>query len=550
MADNQQPAVKTLVVNNFHGMMTDYYFGDINSGRSWVQISSGQNPFLKAGQLTWSDAPTQIDPNGTVITDLIMDAKERVESGILYVYAIGHTGRLYKIQVNNPSTYNADYDNPVLLTTLSINSPTFKYGGFIDFFGSTEQIYIGHDVGLTRINFDGSSETFVGVVGSWTQNVPRPIRQFVGKMYIGNGANIAEFDNTLTVTSYAKLNPGFPSNTQVRDMDMSVDGNYLLCTVSRLPLFDVTSTTQQTTTTANAESYIYYWNGSDVAPTSIITFPSFSMDANILFQDKQYLFGRDQYGSAIFTPTEKIIYIPEAPYISPNAIRSLGSMLFYIAPLYYGGYMQAVAYTFGNLDYEVGSPLGYWSPFYALPTAPQTDLVSVPMALPVSNEGLGSSSNQYTNNVFGTSKIYFSTIETSAGTTKYRLYKWKTVATLQIPNSTNALAGADSGGTYQTQTQMFSKKIAVKEVRVYGDPWVDGVSFNIALTGSSTNPGDTITGSSKTFTVGTNLTAGDDFAWYNPGIAPTYALGLVITNLGTTNHTINKVEIDYVDAGK
>jgi hypothetical protein len=105
MATTPNPT-KTLVVDNFSGSMTIRLNGDINSGHSWEQTCSGQNPFLKPGQLTWCRNAVQIDSAGSVITDLIVMAKERVESGILYVYAVGHTGRVYKIQVNDPTTYN------------------------------------------------------------------------------------------------------------------------------------------------------------------------------------------------------------------------------------------------------------------------------------------------------------------------------------------------------------------------------------------------------------------------------------------------------------
>jgi len=195
-----------------------------------------------------------------------MCGKERVESGILYVYAVGHTGRVYKIQVNNPATYNPDYDNPVLLTTLTSGSPTFTRGGFMDFFGATERIYIGHDKGVTRVDFDGTNETAIS--GTWTQTVPRPLKQFIGKLYIGNGSNIAEIDSTATVTSSTKLSPGFPTNTQVRDMDVTTEGNYLQMVVSRLALGDITSATQDTTSTASTESYIFKWNGTDTGYTA------------------------------------------------------------------------------------------------------------------------------------------------------------------------------------------------------------------------------------------------------------------------------------------
>lgn len=536
--------IKTLLIDNFRGAMTIFLNGDINSGRSYEQTCSGQNPFLKPGQLTWSANPVQIDSAGAVITDLIMAGKERTESGILYVYAIGHTGKLYKIQVNDPTTYNADYDNPVLLATISINTPTFTRGGFIDFYGATEKIYIGHDKGLTSINFDGTGEAFVGILGSWTQNVPRPLKQFIGKLYAGNGSNIAEIDTTATVTNYTRLSPGFPTNSQVRDIDVSTDGTYLETVVSSLPLFDITSTTQETVSTANATSYIFKWNGSDIGYTAFTTFPSFALSANTAFQNYQYTFGTDQFGSAIYAPTEKIITVPEAPAPLPNAVASTGNLLMLMTPLRFAGVLQSYLLMWGSNDFENGHPLGFWSPMFTAAALPETDILRVPLMMSVSNTGFGASSNNYTSGVFGTSKLYFSQLETSVTpTTKYRFYKWSiNTSALQSPPS-DALAF----GLYQTQTQLFSKKVKISEVRIYGEPWVSNVSFQIDLIGSS---GTAMSGGTKIFTSGTTLTVGNDFASYTPACAPTYAIGLSITNLGTANSVINKVEIDYSSGGK
>ena len=534
--------IKTLVVDNFRGSWTYFAYGDINSGRSYAQNSAGQNPFIKPGNLTWNNAPIQIDSEGSVITDLILAGKERVESGILYVYAIGHTGRLYKIQVNDPTTFNPNYDNPVLLATLTSGTPTFTRGAFIDFFGSTERIYIGHDKGVTRIDFAGTNETAVS--GTWTQNVPRPFKQFVGKLYIGNGSNIAEIDSTATQTTATKLVPGFPDNTQVRDMDMTPDGTYLQIVVSRITLPDQTTTTQDTSPTVNAESYIFSWNGTDTGYTSFKTFPYFSLTANTMFQNYQYTFGYDQLGHAVYNPSEKVILVTESVSPPPNAIVSSGNILFYGSALYYNGFMEADFLAWGSADFEVGqNPLGYWDLLFLNALEPETDVIRQPFTMSVSNAGLGSSSNGYANNQFGTSKIYFSTLETSsAPTTAYKLYKWN----LRVSPSeltSNVIIDA----VYQTQTQLFSKKITIKEVRVYGEPWIANNSFTIDLIGSA---GTTMSGGSKTFTAGSNLTIGDDFAWYTPDCAPTYAIGLMITNAGVANHVINKIEIDYTIGGK
>ena len=127
--------------------------------------------------------------------------------------------------------------------------------------------------------------------------------------------------------------------------------------------------------------------------------------------------------------------------------------------------------------------------------------------------------------------------ETSAApTTAYKFFKWNSVNVIGV-NGTPLL-----NTIYQTQTQLFSKKIKIGQIRIYGEPWVTGNSFRIDLIGSA---GTAMAGGSQTFTAGTTLTVGDDFAWYSPDVAPTYALGLWIANLGTTNHLITKIEIDY-----
>lgn len=536
--------MKTLTIDNFQGSYTLYRNGNINSGKAYGQNSGGYNPFPKPGQLTWSEAPILIDSAGSIITDLIVAAKERVESSTLYVYAIGHTGRIYKIQVNNTGTSNPDFDTPVLLATITSQSPTFTRGGSIEFFGSTERIYIGHDIGVTRIDFDGTNETFIGVAGSYTASVPRPLQQFLGKLHFGNGTNIGEIDSTATITSYGKLSPAFPIGTQVRDIKISSEGTYINIIVTRLALFDITSATQETVSTASLESYIFRWNGTDVGYTSFVNYPSFSLSANYTFQGQEFNFGTDLFGQAAYLGNEKIWQSVECPFPLPNAITSTGNLIVFLSPTYFDGVLEADCFTWGSVDWEIGRGWGQgaWDIGFLNATSPETDIIRVPYFQIISNAGLGSSSNGYTGNLFGTSKFYFSTLETSSTTTKYRFYKWKIAVTPNI-----APGAIQVNSIYQTPTQLFSKKVGVKEVRIYAEPWVTNNSFLIDLIGADDNP---ITGSSQTFTVGTNLTAGNNYVWYNPQMAPTFAIGVRITNLGTANHTISKIEIDYDDGGK
>lgn len=532
----------TIVVDNFDGRLNRYLNGDINSGKSKYTVTYGVDYFSKPGNITWAETPVQIDPSGSVITDLVVAGKERVESGISYVYCVGHTGRVYKIQVNDPTTYNPNYDNPVLLATISSGSPTFTRGGFIDFYGTTERIYIGHDTGVTRLDFDGTNETVVGSADSWTQTVPRPLKQFIGKLYVGNGSNIAEIDSTATVTSYAKLSPGFPSNTQVRDLDTSNDGNYLHMVVTRLALGSIISTTPDSGSISNSDSWIFKWNGIDIGYTSFDLYSAYSLTANFIFGSYGYVFGYDVTGSGLFSGNEKIIspVLTNAPM--PNAMGTGANLIGWAATETYNATTNTVAplgvlrmsqFVYGRTDSEV--PVGWYRQLSMVATSPETDIIGVPLGLLVSNFSIGSSSNGYSAGIFGFGKYYFSTLETSsAPTTKYRFYKW-------FPVSTGL--GTTMVGAYETQTQLFSEKIAIKEVRTYIEPLIASNQFKIEFTGSD---GAVIPNSSQTFTAGVGPDAvGNDIVRYAPDMNQTYALGLRISNLGTTNWTCKKVEIDY-----
>lgn len=537
--------VKTLVVNNFQGSMTPYLEGSINSGKAYVNDVSGYDPFIKPGNLTWNESAVQIDPNGSVITDLILAGKVRVESGITYVYAVGHTGRVYKIQVNDPTTYDPDYDNPVLLTTLTSGTPTFTRGAFIDFFGQTEKMFISHDKGVTSLNFDGTGEAVVGSAVSWTQTVPKPLQQFLGNLYVGNGSNIAEIISAGTVSTYTKLSPGFPTNSQVRDMRVTPDGNYLTIAVAEQALGDVTVTTIPTTIIGPTDSYVFKWNGTDTGYTSFITYPGVTISSMVLFGEQQYVFGYDDLGAAVYNPINKMLsssalsVFGESPF--PNAVFPMSNTLAWATNLPYGGFNGLLFNRFGTVStYEIQA--GYWSPYFQYASGDETDIIHIPYMGVVSNYAEGKSDSGYTNNVFGTPKTYFSTLESSAApTTAYKFWRWH--------SSPIGLGSAmtDFTAVYQTQNEVFEKKVKIGEVRIYGEPWVANNSFVVELIGSD---GQVIAGSTKTFTAGSNLTIGANYCWYTPQIQPVYSIGIRITNEGTANNTIVKAEIDYVSGGK
>ena len=711
---------KTLIIDNFQGRLTRYKEGDINSGFAKYNTTFGNDPFTNPGNLTWFEQPIRIDPDASVITDIIMAQKVRLESGITYVYAVGHTGRFYKIQVNDPSTFNPNYDNPVLLTTLTASSPTFKYGASIQFFGATEKVYIGHDVGVTSVNFDGTGEAFIGATGAnqWVQNVPRMSVNFTGILYWTNGTNIAAIDSTATVTNYQRLSPGFPVGTQARDIDVNGEGNYVYIVVARVPQPDMTVTTQDTNSLSSGDSYFIGWNGTDPGYTTYNPFNSYSINAHLSYGQNSALMGYDLGGAAIYQGSTKMVSLPLSNCPVPQALFSISNLLGFAAPeqaegvltstiLVYGAYDQEiplglyrffrndtleesstaatlpgsgtnvtgigdaawdnpsritaddgsfsesglagggaavdyivslvksdgiisttnkassivwtenptlsvgtyggssdlwgevwtaddinssnfgavlVAGTLGGSDYTnylKGSDFGFAIPvdstikgieltiernydvfrfpdpepgdpsigprvdyfkitvYYANP-AVQPNAIQIPSCQVVSNLLFGSSLAGYDDNIIGSAKLYFSSFEaTQSGLDQYRFYKFTTFPTGD---------GTTIQGVYETQNQFFSKKVEIKEVRVYCDPLLANNSLTVDLIGSSGNPMDE---GSKTFTVGQNdIALGQDYLWYTPSCAPTYSVGVRVTNLGSVNNVINKIEIDYTGGGQ
>lgn len=535
------PEFKTEVVTNFSAKLSRYNNGELDSGFAKFLTTAYVDSFRYPGNLSWMETPIQIDSGGTIITDLIVAGKERVENGISYVYAIGHLGRLYKIQVNNPSTDNPNYDTPVLLTTLT-NGQTFTFGGSMEFFGASGNTYIwiGHDAGVTRIDFAGTNETVIGTTDSthWIANVPRQVIVFIGSLFYTNGTNIAQIDSTLTVVSYTKLSPGFPINTNARDIRQTADGRYIVVVVTEAPLNSILALTQDTNNLSSAKSYLIYWNGTDVAASSSTIIPSYITNSYFTFAALEFFFGSDSRGGNLSNPQQKILSLPQMLSPLPNSIYSNGNMIDWIVPFYNNGFLKGQIISYGQYDAEFEP--AYYRRMMMPANGTSTDVVQTPFMLPVSNYSFGASYNAYTGNVIGTGKIYFSTLENNGTTQKFRFYSF-----LNVPYGT----GTAAGGVYETQTQIFGEKRQIKELRFYIEPLVANNSFQIDLIGSD---GNVITDSLgvRQFTVGNpNAVVGQDMLKYNPQVAPTYCLGVRITNLGTKNFVMHKMEIDHCSGG-
>ena len=211
-------------------------------------------------------------------------------------------------------------------------------------------------------------------------------------------------------------------------------------------------------------------------------------------------------------------------------------MLGFASPEQDNSLLKGTLMLYGQYDSEI--PAGLFRFFRQSAGSPETNIIQMPYCGIVSNLFYGSSAAGYTGNVVGSAKVYFSTLETSASTTDYKLYKFTTVPTG---------LGTSMAGIYESQTQLFSKKVKVGQVRIYLEPLVTNNSFTFELIGSN---GGVLAGSSQTFTAGTAPNAiGNDMCSYSPQCAPTFSLGIRISNTGSTNWVCQKVEIDYTNAG-
>lgn len=546
---------RTLIVDNFGGRLTRFNNGNINSGFAKYTPTFGNDPFTNPGQLSWMEAPTEIAYFNSGVTDLIVAAKTRIESGITYVYAIGYNKNLYKIQVNDPTTYNPKYNNTVLVTTLSVTAgglgaSGFTYGSQIQFFGNTQRIYFSHDLGVSYINFDGTGETYINgsAVGS-SNPMFHPIVPFLSYLVMGGLENffLLSTTNTLVPNStgnFAYLIPGFAIDDYVRDLDVSPDGLYLQIIVSKTPAVAIGVATQDTTSLFSSDSHKFYWDGIGLGASSYETFTSYSANSNITFGQFSYTGAYDSGGASFYLNGQKILSLPNLITPTTQSEFSTGNMLgfatpdFSSVPPYSGMGQNASLMLYGQYDDEI--PLGLYRLFRQAAKstggAIELDIIQVPICLVVSNLFYGSSTSGYASSRVGVSQIFFSTLETSASTTRYRFYSFTLV-----PTGNTAIQGV-----YETQTELFGRKATIAQVRVYGEPWVIGNSFKIDLIGSDGNP---IVNGSKTLTCQSTDPAAPmyldtDYAWVDIDCAPTYCLGVRVTNLGPTNFKLNKIEVD------
>lgn len=546
MADPTQ----TIAITNFGGRLSRILNGDLNSGFAKFTNSFGYDPFSKPMNLTWLEQPVDISNNGNVtasnITDLILTAKTRMESNVMFVYAIGNSGKVYKIQPNTSGNPNVDTSS--LLATLS--NANMQFGASMDFFGSTEKIYIGQDDRVNSIGFTGAGETTVTTTGSVLTNVTRPLVKFVGKLLFSNSNNLGAVDNTGTVTTpvvngtYALLTPGIPNETYITDLDVSPDGNYALISTSGVPNEQINTISQDIGAAAGSNGNIFFWNGSDPGITASTTIPSYALTALQTYLTNNMFFSNDSFGASLNNGTAKLITLPNNKSPLPNATTVNGNFICWISPEINaaGTGRTASMFYYGQLDNE--NPPGLWRVMQYTPTLANGFIYQVPLNILTNNSYKTVNSAATSIVSFGYGKHYFSTYEVAASNASVMGFKRFLV--------TSSGTGTPQLGVYETQTQLFSKRITIKQIRVYTEPTATSNGFQIDCIGSD---GAIITNGTFNYT----FAAGSDPTLvqgsleridFNPKMKDVYSLGLRVTNTGTTNMTIKKIEVDWAPSGK
>ena len=532
--------METITITNFGGRLTRILNGDLNSGFAKFATSWGYDPFSKPMNLTWMYSPDDI--KGAVITDAVLAAKLiSDDSTARYVYAIGNSGNLYKIDPTNSSTTDTPlYDTPSVISAIpSVVSGTWQYGADMEYYNG--RLQLTSDSKIVGVNLSGS----VLGTSSLTAALYHPQVQFLGKLYVGNGNNLVEFDTTNTITNGAKLSPALPTGLYMNDLDVTPDGVYMVISASYLYPTNISAPLNSDRGAPYAvESFQFLWNGVDAGITTSRVLPSFPATALNTFLDKRYYFTNDAFGTALFEGNQKLLTLPQNLTPMPDASTPNGTFLTWAAPEVTGSTINSSTgagdatftslYYFGQLDGE--NSAGLWRLFRQAPSA-SNHAWRAPLNMMVNNYSF---SRQF---VAGWGKHYISVFEYNSGAATNTFHFYRFV----LPPAANT---APLLGVYETQTQLFSKRISVPQVRVYTEPTTTNNGFRIDLINSD---GTSLYNGTYTYAAGSDITALQgplERINFNPAVDMGFAVGIRITNTGTSNMTIKKVEIDWHPEGK
>ena len=552
---------QTIYITNFSGRLTRLINGDLDSGFAKFTTSFGYDPFSKPLNLTWLETPSSI----AGISDFVLATSNRLET-TPYVYAVGNSGKAYKIQpmaVGDPNL-----DSVIGIGSVTSGGSTYNYGASIQFFGTPEKMYVGGDNRINAVpissvvdgSFSGDSQ--VGTATNYVQNTTRPLALFGAKLLFGNGPTFGAVGTTGTVTSsiigmsvgssgqvqnlYSEINPPLPPELTVKDLDIAPDFSYMYLSASEAKAENLTTVANDRNVGFSSNSNVSKWNGIDEGITAGTSLPGSSANSLQTYFQNNLIFSNDPFGTTIGTESKKELSLPnnKPPFRSATGVN--GNYVYWGSTEIVGGSVLGSLYYFGNLDQE--NPVG----LYRL-TRFNTSLAEGYVYQIGCVSLVGNAYNTVNNAItsiasFGYGKHYISAFEINASNTTPDSTTSKFYRFLITPSGT----GTPQSGVYETQTQLFSKRIDIKQIRVYTEPTLAGNGFQIDMIDSS---GSVMTNGTfiYTFAAGsdeTKLLGSLERINFNPTASPGYSLGIRITNAGTTNMTIKKVEIDWEEQGK
>jgi len=553
--------MSTIEITNFSGRLTRIINGDMNSGFAKFAPSFGYDPFTKPMNLTWLETPTSI----AGLTNISMAGKVLPASiAGANVHIITGNGNWY--QIRSSSAANSNLNSVISVQSIGgYDAGRYNFGASMEFFGSVVgtdtagnslgKLYVGLDDRIVSVDPNGSSPAHVGNSSFVTAGFYHPIKPFLGTLVFGNGPTVGQINNTGTVVSsvlnigtgniYSALNPGLGTQAKVVDIEVSPSNDYIAMASTNFtrgerldtPAYDSIYESPPT------EGKIFFWNGTDQTITAGTSVPTYFISALETFFRTTSFFAADTFGTTFNTGSGKIVSLPDNTPPSPNAVTQNGNFITWACPETDANDRFMSLYYYGSLDEE--NPIGLYR-VLRWTTAQVNGFVSkVPLNLLVSNRYrtiLDDGATTPTTVSYG--KHY---ISVSSGLNDGSAMVNYLLSFLITPTTT----GTPQLGVYETQTQIFSKRISVSQIRVYCEPAVAGNGFQIDLIGSD---GAVLTNGTFNYLFGevTDPQSGSTAVErinFNANPKTQYALGIRITNTGTTNMTIKKIEIDYQEEG-
>ena len=527
----------TLAISNFKGKIVKSTLGDVNSGSvPSFPASYGYNPIWTPfdSSLSFLPAPTSI--GGTTLTEPIVKFQTQMlaSAGDGYAFGLGMSGGMYSIQATNVAGSPNDVDTITKFTNGLGENSYFGGGMLFSSISGTQQLYVCTDTNLHATSgfiFPASAtwSTITGGGGLSTA-MPHPMIEFLGKIYVANGSNVAESTDGATFTTNVKLSPGLPANYWIRDMQVSSDGRYLVMIASNDNFTDTYNQNKGNTQVWQLpDSIVALWNGTDNGYTSVQFFKGIDLSCIAVTNVTTIILGKDDEGLAMFDLSGNKINIfsdvgiaGSATY-SPSSVFVAGNKLFFVTQL-------------GNMGLSLCSyDITSQSLYNLASISSSAESVKGAVCMPSVH------TNTYLSSDVTFTKLYYSVsylpVATQANNKLYRL-------TLE-----NVFGVTFQAGQYITQVQKFAKKIKIDAVRVYCEPTTANESFVVRLSHGT----GLISGSSSftyTYAAGTDATQGQGsltLIKFNPEISSTSQLGVRIVNNGTDNVTIHKIEIDYTE---